>query len=89
MEERRSIPGYERIYEMTCTGRIYSHRSNRFLVCCGDQYGFHIVSLWDKNGKRNNLNVFKLWQDTFPELPREQFKGAIRKKYGKSCKLIV
>ncbi|WP_257009508.1 NUMOD4 domain-containing protein [Bacillus sp. 7884-1] len=88
MEERRVIEGYEGIYEITSTGRIYSYRSKKFLERCGDEYGFHIVSLWDHNRKRKNWNVLKLWQETFPELIKEQFKGSLKIKYGKSCELL-
>lgn len=87
-EERRAIEGYEKKYEITSTGRIYTHKSKRFLERCGDEYGFHIVSLWDHNGKRKNWNVFKLWEQTYPELPKEQFKGALKIKYGKGCQPI-
>ncbi|WP_108672550.1 NUMOD4 domain-containing protein [Peribacillus acanthi] len=87
MEERRIIKGYEEIYEITSSGRIYTYRSMRFLERCGDEYGFHIVSLWDNDRNRKNWNVFKLWQEAFPELPKEQFKGSLKIKYGKSCEL--
>lgn len=87
MEQRRVIKGYEEIYKITSTGRIYTHKYERFLARCGDEYGFHIVSLSDHNRIRKNWNVFKLWQETFPELPKEQFKGSLKIKYGKSCEL--
>ena len=86
MEQRREIEGYEKKYDITSTGRIYIYKSQRFLERCGDEYGFHIVSLWDHNRIRKNWNVFKLWQ-TFPELPKNQFKGSLKIKYGKSCEL--
>lgn len=87
MEIKRAISGYEGIYDITSTGRIYSHRSQKYLVRCNDEYGFNVVSLWDANRIRKNLNVFKLWQVAFPELRNEQFKGALRVKYMKECRL--
>ena len=87
IEKRRVVEGYEKKYEITSTGRIYTHKSKRFLERCGYEYGFHIVSLWDHNGKRKNWNVFKLWKHTYPELPKEQFKGALKIKYDKACEI--
>ncbi len=77
IEERRLIEGYEEKYEITSTGKIYTHKSKRFLERCGDEYGFHIVSLWDDNGKRKNWNVFKLWKQTYPRIT----KGTVQRRF--------
>lgn len=81
MEEKRvEIPGYKGLYEITPSGRIYSCSRKRFMVRCGDEYGFHIVKL-SKNGKGKNYNVFKLWETSFKEDPEAIFKGALKAKY--------
>jgi hypothetical protein len=79
-EESRSIIGYEGLYEITRSGRVYSLRAKCTMKRCGDEYGFHIVKL-SKNGKGNNHNLFKLWEQVFEECDKEEFKGARKVKY--------
>jgi hypothetical protein len=79
-EERRPIEGYEGLYEITQSGRIYSIKKQKYKVRCNDEYGFHIVKLY-KNGKGKNHNVFKLWEKAFDNLPKTEFKGALKAKY--------
>lgn len=79
-EERKEIPGYEGLYEITQTGRVISLRQNRPLTRCNDEYGFHIVKLTNHERKAKNHNVFDLW--------KEAFKGALKPKYGNGCKLV-
>jgi hypothetical protein len=59
------IKGYEGLYDISETGKVYSHRSKRTLKRCGDEYGFHIVKLY-KDGQSSNHNVFELWKAAFP-----------------------
>lgn len=79
-EERTAITGYENLYEITHSGRIYSLKHKRTLKRCGDEYGFHIVKL-SNNGKATNHNVFELWKQHFPKLDESEFKGARTVKY--------
>lgn len=86
-EERRAILGYEGIYEVTNTGRIFTLRENRVLARCNDEYGFHIVKL-NKNGESINHNVHELWRKAFPNLDNSEFRGSLKIKYGTGCKLL-
>lgn len=79
-EVRKSIKGYEGLYEITSSGRIYSIRRERMLKRCEDEYGFHIVKL-SKSGKGINHNVFELWKLHFSTLNENEFKGAKKVKY--------
>jgi hypothetical protein len=42
---------------------------------CGDEYGFHIVKLYN-DGKSKNHNVFELWKEAFPAINEIEFKAA-------------
>jgi hypothetical protein len=70
----KPIKGYEGLYDISETGKVYSHRSKRTLKRCGDEYGFHIVRL-HKNGKATNLKVYELWKGVFPDSNKTEFKG--------------
>ncbi|QDQ03319.1 3-ketosteroid-delta-1-dehydrogenase [Lysinibacillus fusiformis] len=85
-EEKRAVPGFEGLYEITASGRILTVRENRPLARCNDEYGFHIVRL-TKEGVASNHNVFELWKQTYPELEQTNFKGSLKAKYGTGCKL--
>lgn len=81
MEEvSKDIPGYEGLYEITRSGRIFSLKRQRFMTRCNDEYGFHIVKL-SKDGKGKNHNVFNLWKDIFKDVSDEEFKGAKKAIY--------
>ncbi|KMY44720.1 hypothetical protein AC622_11175 [Bacillus sp. FJAT-27916] len=79
-EQRKPVKGYEGLYEVTESGRIFSFRRERFLARCDDEYGFHIVRL-HKNGEAKNYNVFKVWKEAFVDLPERMFKGAKKRIY--------
>lgn len=79
-EPRKEIPGFEGLYEITPSGRIYSCSRKRFMARCGDEYGFHIVKL-SKNGKGKNFNVYTLWKSIYKDAPKSDFKGALNAKY--------
>lgn len=40
-EQRRPVTGYEGLYEVTESGRIYSVKRKKFMSRCNDEYGFH------------------------------------------------
>ncbi|MDU1846404.1 MAG: hypothetical protein E6778_12760 [Niallia nealsonii] len=86
-EEHRPIEDYEDLYAVTKTGRIINLKNNSAKVYCGDEYGFPKVHLY-RNGSREPFNVFELWKKAFPELNRNEFKGAIKRKYGAACSLL-
>ena len=79
-ELRKPVKGYEGLYEVTESGRIYSLRRGRFLARCNDEYGFHIVRL-HKNGEARNHHVIKVWREAFDTLPESMFKGAKKRIY--------
>jgi len=85
-EERKSIQGYEGIYEVSRSGRIISLKEKRALTRCNDEYDFHIVKLY-KNGESFSYNVLKLWEKEFSKLNSNEFKGAQKPKYDTGCKL--
>lgn len=87
-EKHIQIEGYEGLYEITESGKVYSNRSGRYLTRCNDEYGFHVVKLTDKSGEKNNYNVFDLWKKTFQLYQPDGFKGALREKYGKGCSIL-
>jgi hypothetical protein len=62
----KPINGYEELYDISETGKVYSHQSKRTLKRCGDEYGFHIVKLF-------NHNVFELWRAAFPRVNENEF----------------
>ncbi|MGM0864509.1 MAG: NUMOD4 domain-containing protein [Bacillota bacterium] len=57
----KPIRGYEGLYDISETGKVYSHKSKRTLKRCGDEYGFYIVKLY-KDGNESSHNVFKLME---------------------------
>ncbi|MGD6847252.1 NUMOD4 domain-containing protein [Rossellomorea aquimaris] len=71
----KPIIGYEGLYEISETGKVFSHHSKRTLKRCGDEYGFHVVRL-HSGGKAANLKVFELWKTAFPSAIETDFKGA-------------
>ena len=84
-ENSKPISGFEGLYEITESGRVISLRSKRPLARCNDEYGFHIVKLTNGKGEAKNFNLFELWQATYPQKSKLEFKGACNVKYGKSC----
>ncbi|MCY9140510.1 MULTISPECIES: NUMOD4 domain-containing protein [Peribacillus] len=79
-EEKRDIKGYEGLYEITKSGRVFSVKRDRFLSRCNDEYGFHIVKL-SKDGRSTNHNVFNLWKNEFDGISQSEFKGAMKVIY--------
>lgn len=79
-EVKKDIEGYEGLYEITESGKIYSVKRQRFLSRCNDEYGFHIVKL-SKNGKSKNHNVYEIWQNEFKGSQPSAFKGAMKAIY--------
>lgn len=50
------IKGYEGLYSITSCGRIYSHRSKKFLKPVIDCTNYCVVTL-SKNNKKKNFQV--------------------------------
>ena len=73
LEERRGIRGYEDLYDITRSGRIFIKKNNRARHRSGDEYGYTYVHLY-KNGVRTLFKTFDLWKDTFPE-DISEYKG--------------
>jgi hypothetical protein len=73
-EERNPIPDYEGKYDMTSSGRIYSHSKKAYRHREGDEYGFKWVHL-SKHGKREKCLTAQLWEQVYPELPKSHYKG--------------
>ncbi|MFD2610831.1 NUMOD4 domain-containing protein [Paenibacillus gansuensis] len=74
IEERRSIKGYEGIYDITRSGRIISVRNNRVRHRSGNEYGFANVHL-NKNGERRLCKTFQLWKESFSDIDPNVYKG--------------
>ncbi|WGG44203.1 NUMOD4 domain-containing protein [Rossellomorea sp. DA94] len=85
-EEFREINGYKGLYDISESGKVFSHQSKRTLKRCGDEYGFHIVKLY-KNGQSSNHNVFELWKAAFPDVDQTGFKGTKKIKYSQGRQL--
>ena len=68
MEQMRPVPGYEGLYSVTDTGRVFSHRVNRFLRPGRMHKGHLSVAL----GRGNTRCVHELVLTTFvgPRPPR-------------------
>lgn len=73
-EERRSIKGYEGIYDITRSGRIISIRNNRVRHRSGNEYGYANIHL-HKNGGRKLCKTFQLWKFAFDEINPSEYKG--------------
>jgi hypothetical protein len=73
-EVRLPIEGYEGIYEITPSGRIFSVSRNEFRHRIGDEYGFKWVKL-SKFGERENLLTWDIWKKTFPTLSENNYRG--------------
>ncbi|KQX45865.1 NUMOD4 domain-containing protein [Paenibacillus sp. Root444D2] len=74
-EERAPIKGYEGLYEITVSGRVFSIARNRFREREGDGYGFKWVKL-SKDGKSQNFLTKELWEKAFERrLPECDYRG--------------
>lgn len=87
MEDIRiPVMGYEGLYDITKSGKIYSYSRQKFNERCDDEYGYHIVKL-TKNNELLNYNLYELWKKHFPNEDDKEFKGALKIKYGTGCVL--
>ncbi|MFS0841319.1 NUMOD4 domain-containing protein [Paenibacillus sp. 1P03SA] len=73
-EEMKDIPGYEGLYAVTESGRIYSHSKKNFKIRNGSPYGFKHVHLY-KAGKKKLFKTGLLWESLFKNLPKIAYKG--------------
>ena len=51
----KSIKGYEGLYSITKSGKIWSHRNNRYIKCSPTKGGYRKVSLCYKGGVTTKL----------------------------------
>ena len=51
------IKGYEGLYSITSCGRIYSHRSKKFLKSVIDRTNYYVVTLSKNNKKKKFLSI--------------------------------
>lgn len=65
MEVWKDIQGFEGLYRVSNTGKVYSIRRKKELVPKTDRYGYYAVVLW--NGKNNYRTVHRLVADAFVE----------------------
>ena len=66
MEEWKDIQGFEGLYRVSNTGKVFSIRRNIELKGKTDRYGYQCVVLW--NGKNNYRTVHRLVAEAF--IPR-------------------
>jgi hypothetical protein len=64
VEEKRSIGGYEDIYDITRSGRIIIVSNKSVRHRAGNEYGYKNVHL-HKNGERKLHKTFELWKQAF------------------------
>lgn len=80
-ENWRQIQGFEGLYDVSDQGRVWSHKSNKFLSLKKDRYGYDFVKLC-KNGMKINKSIHKLVAEHFipnPEgLPQVHHKNEIK-----------
>ncbi|MBD0384838.1 NUMOD4 domain-containing protein [Paenibacillus sedimenti] len=68
------IEGFEGLYVITASGRIYSKNKKDYKRLYENPYGFKHVHLF-KNGKKYLFLTFDLWEKAFPHLLRTDYKG--------------
>lgn len=65
----KELDGFEGLYSITENGEVFSHRRNKYLSQCEDKYGYKLVKLYFKGGRRISLKVHRLVAETFIENP--------------------
>ena len=63
MEIWKDISGFEGLYRVSNTGKVFSARKNKTLQGKIDRYGYQCVVLWD--GKNNYRTIHRLVADAF------------------------
>ena len=63
METWKDISGFEGLYRVSNTGKVFSVRRNKTLQGKIDKYGYRCVVLW--NGKNNHRTIHRLVADAF------------------------
>ena len=74
MEIFKDIKGYEGLYKVSNTGKVFSLRSNKFIAKHYNSLGYNLVTLRDIHGNQKTTGVHRLVAQTF-----------IPKIYGKTC----
>ena len=67
----KDICGYEGLYAITMTGRVWSYRRKKFLKQEADKDGYLMVILY-KDGGRKGLKVHRLVAETYIPNPDNQ-----------------
>jgi hypothetical protein len=72
VEERRSIKGYEGLYEIARSGWILINRTQKALHLKGEMY-LDYVYLY-KSGVKTRHDRLELWKEVFPDVDIKEFK---------------
>lgn len=56
MEKWKDIEGFEGLYQVSDTGKVYSIRRNRILKPKTDKYGYYVVCLWKDKGFHRTIH---------------------------------
>lgn len=77
----KSIKGYEGLYSVTSCGKVYSHKSKKFLKQHDNEQGYLYVQLW-KDGIGKWHRVHRLVADTYipnpDNLPEVNHKDEVK-----------
>ena len=68
VEQWKDIVGFEG-YEISSWGRVYSHKSQRFLVQVINSWGYAEVRLYDLRGRQHSKRVNRLVAEAFIQNP--------------------
>lgn len=61
----KDVKGFEKLYQISNTGRVFSIRRKKILVPKTDKDGYYAVTLW--NGKNNYRTIHRLVAEAFVE----------------------
>ena len=68
MEAWKDIRGFEGLYRVSNTGKVYSVRRNIILKPKTDRYGYYVVGMW-KGKSKHHTTVHRLVADAFIDNP--------------------
>lgn len=63
--EHRPIKGYDGLYSITKCGKVYSHRSDKFMSQRISEYGYCLIVLKNHNNYSSSFRVHRLVADAF------------------------
>ena len=61
----KDIKGFEGLYAVTSCGKVWSHKSQKFLSLKTDKDGYQIVCLYDAEGNKRYKRVNRLVLETY------------------------